>query len=112
MGQHFGHDIGPGPRAHLRVMRGQVGASNSQIDGGQAVGFVFAVKELFRDGAVLRFQASLLGRLLILPIENSIGTLVEPVLVEHVISPVVGDITTQTLPLPSSRRAGPSWYEY
>lgn len=110
---HFRHDLGPGPRIHFRVGGSKIGSGNRQIDRRLAVGFVFAVKELFRDLLVASLQAALLGRIIVvLPVIDSVVSAVESVSVEHGISPVVGDTTAQIFPLPSSRRADPSWHEF
>jgi hypothetical protein len=44
MGAHLAHDCHPGARAHLRIVRGKIGARHREIEGRQAVAFVLGVR--------------------------------------------------------------------
>ena len=83
MGAHLAHDGHPGARAHLRVVRGKIGARHGEIQCRQTVRFVLGVQQLFRRPAVLGPEAPLLARFVVLPVEDAVRSLEEPVFVQH-----------------------------
>ena len=83
VGTHLAHDRHPGARAHLRIVRGKIGARHGEIECRQPVRFVLGVKQLFRRLAVFGAQAALLAGFVVLPVEDAVRSLEETVFVEH-----------------------------
>ena len=64
-------------------MGGRIGTRHGEIEGRQPVRFVLDVEQLLRDPPVLGPQAPLLTRLVVLPVEDAVRSLEEPVFVQH-----------------------------
>jgi hypothetical protein len=78
VGSHLAHDGHPGARAHLRVVRGKIGARHGEIERRQTVRLVLGVQQLFCRPAVLGAKAALLGGFVVLPVEDAVRSLEEP----------------------------------
>ena len=78
VGSHLAHDGHPGARAHLRVVRGKIGARHGEIERRQTVRLVLGVQQLFCRPAVLGAKAALLGGVVVLPVEDAVRSLEEP----------------------------------
>jgi hypothetical protein len=67
---HLAHNRRPGARAHLRLVRGQIGARHRKIEGRQTLRFVFDMKQLFRLLAVFGAQAAPFVGFVALPVKG------------------------------------------
>lgn len=93
---HFIHDGGPCAGTHSGVMSRQVGPRKGEVQGWLTMGFVFAVKELFRDFTISRFQTALLGGL---PSTWTVKR-IKDILCE----PIVNGVSPQSSPVPPGLR--------
>ena len=80
-------------------MRGKIGARHREIQGRQTMCLVFRVQQLFRRFAVLGPEAALLAGFVVLPVEDAVRSLEEPVFVQHGRRSRVGDSTPKVLPV-------------
>ena len=77
MRRHFVHDCPPSSLRHFRIVRGEISASDIEIQRRDAMRFIHRVKQALGIMPIARFKAALFSRMVFLPIENAATPAVE-----------------------------------
>ena len=106
VGVHFVDDGLPGARRHVRIVRGEIGATKGQIEDRLALRFIHGIEQALRFALVLGMKASLLGTAVFLPVERAVIAAVESIFELDDFLYVVEIARAVLLLLVSSRGAG------
>jgi len=104
MCRHFVHHGLPSPRRHNGVVRGEVCASEVEIDCRRSVRLIHRVKNSFGVAFVAGAKRALFRGIVFLPIEIAVTPAIESVFELHVLLHVEKDARAEISPLASTRR--------
>ena len=102
MGRHFIHHGLPVSLSHFWIVCGEVGASQTEIEGRLPMRFVHGIQEAFGFASLACAKRSLLARIVFLPVKNAVTPAVQSIFELHVFLHVEENEHAEFFPLASS----------